>query len=128
MGVITYFIPYLFLFASAVRIQSQPLPRKSFRLPGGGRTIIVLAYIGLLSTAHHRSVALSRGRRRASHLPFSIVIMTLVLLAAGVAEKSIVQAAAQQSDLRSMKRNGRDAFVQLRKTTHAPISQGCSFV
>ena len=44
MGVITYFIPYLFLFASAVRLQKRPRPEEAFRLPGGERTII-LAYV-----------------------------------------------------------------------------------
>ena len=87
MGVITYFIPYLFLFASAVRMQSQPPPPASFRLPGGTRTIVALASIGFLSTActivlslfpaeddEHPALTLSK-----------VVIMTLVLLIAGVA-------------------------------------------
>jgi glutamate:GABA antiporter len=87
MGVITYFIPYLFLFASAVRLQSQPLPPASFRLPGGKRTIIVLACIGFLSTACTIVLSLFPGEDDAHPvLTLSkVVIMTLVLLAAGVA-------------------------------------------
>ena len=100
MGVITYFIPYLFLFASAVRIQSQPLPPASFRLPGGKRTIIVLAYIGLLSTAC--TIVLSLFPAEDDAHPaltlFKIVIMTLVLLAAGVAIYRSSRR-AQQSDI-----------------------------
>lgn len=87
MGVITYFIPYLFLFASAIRMQLQLLPRASFRLPGGKRTIIVLAYIGFLSTAC--TIVLSLFPAEDDAHPaltlFKIVIMTLVLLIAGVA-------------------------------------------
>lgn len=87
MGVITYFIPYLFLFASAVRMQSQPPPPASFRLPGGTRTIIALACIGFLSTAC--TIVLSLFPAEDDAHPalnlFKVVIMTLVLLSAGVA-------------------------------------------
>jgi amino acid transporter len=87
MAVITYFIPYLFLFASAVRMQSQPLPLGSFRLPGGKRTIVALACIGFLSTAC--TIVLSLFPAEDDAQPaltlFKVVIMTLVLLTAGVA-------------------------------------------
>jgi amino acid transporter len=87
MAVITYFIPYLFLFASAVRMQSQPLPPGSFRLPGGKRTIIALACIGFLSTACTIILSLFPAEDDAhpALTLFKVVIMTLVLLAAGVA-------------------------------------------
>ena len=87
MGVITYFIPYLFLFASAVRLQSQPLAPESFRLPGGKRSVVMLAWIGFLSTAC--TIVLSLFPAEDDAHPtltfFKIVIMTLVLLVAGVA-------------------------------------------
>jgi amino acid transporter len=87
MAVITYFIPYLFLFASAVRMQSQPLPPTSLRLPGGTRTIVILACIGFLSTAC--TIVLSLFPAVDDAHPtltlFKVVIMTLVLLTAGVA-------------------------------------------
>ena len=85
MAVITYFIPYLFL--SAVRMQSQPLPPASFRLPGGKHTIIALACTGLLSTAC--TIVLSLFPAEDDSHPgltlLKVVIMTLVLLTAGVA-------------------------------------------
>ena len=102
MGVITYFIPYLFLFASAVRMQSQPLPPASFRLPGGKRTIIVLACIGFLSTAC--TIVLSLFPAEDDAHPaltlFKVVIMTLVLLTVGVAIYRS-RRRAQQSDISS---------------------------
>ncbi|HZD44597.1 MAG TPA: hypothetical protein VE109_00825, partial [Acidobacteriaceae bacterium] len=77
----------LFLFASAIRIQSQPLPPASFRLPGGPHTIVALACIGFLSTAC--TIVLSLFPAKDDAHPaltlFKILIMTLVLLAAGVA-------------------------------------------
>ncbi len=87
MGVITYFIPYLFLFASAIRLQSQPLAPGSFRLPGGKRSIVTLAWIGFLSTACTIVLSLFPAEDDAhpSLTFFKIVIMTLVLLVAGVA-------------------------------------------
>jgi glutamate:GABA antiporter len=87
MGVITYFIPYLFLFASAARMQSQPLPPSSFRLPGGTRTVVALAYIGFLSTVCTIVLSLFPAHDDAhpARTLFKILTMTLVLLTAGVA-------------------------------------------
>jgi amino acid transporter len=87
MGVITYFIPYLFLFASAISAQSQPPPRGSLRMPGGQRMIVSLAAIGFLSTAC--TIVLSLFPAADDLHPAltlaKIVIMTLLLLMAGVA-------------------------------------------
>ena len=87
MAVITYFIPYLFLFASAVRLQQQPLPEGAFQLPGGRRTIIPLACLGLISTACTIVLSLFPAEDDAHPTAtfFKVVIMTLVLLAAGIA-------------------------------------------
>lgn len=87
MGVITYFIPYLFLFASAVRLQKQPMPEEAFRLPGGRRTVIPLACVGFLSTAS--TIVLSPFPAEDDLHPtttlLKVVVMTLVLLGAGIA-------------------------------------------
>ena len=87
MGVITYFIPYLFLFASAIRLQAQPSPDEAFHLPGGKRIIVPLACVGFLSTAC--TIVLSLFPAEDDPHPtatlFKIVVMTLVLLAAGIA-------------------------------------------
>lgn len=87
MAVITYFIPYLFLFASAIRLQGQPLPEGAFRLTGGHRTIIPLACLGMVSTACTIVLSLFPAEDDAHPTAtfLKVVIMTLVLLAAGIA-------------------------------------------
>jgi amino acid transporter len=87
MAVITYFIPYLFLFASAIRLQQQPLPDGAFRLPGGRRTIVPLACLGLVSTACTIVLSLFPAEDDAHPTAtfLKVVIMTIVLLAAGIA-------------------------------------------
>jgi amino acid transporter len=86
MAVITYFIPYLFLFASAIKLQREPLPEGAFRLPGGQRTIIPLACLGLVSTVCTIVLSLFPAEDDAHPAAtfLKVVVMTLVLLAAGV--------------------------------------------
>ena len=50
MSVITYFIPYLFLFASMIRLQSRPAAPRTWRVPGGSKPARALAALGFLST------------------------------------------------------------------------------
>jgi amino acid transporter len=47
IGVITYFIPYMFLFASMLRLQSHPVGEDVIRIPGGTWVARVIAIIGL---------------------------------------------------------------------------------
>jgi amino acid transporter len=51
MAIICYFLPYLFLFASMIRLQRQPVGPDVRRVPGGKPVAITLASIGLLSTS-----------------------------------------------------------------------------
>jgi glutamate:GABA antiporter len=51
MGVITYFIPYLFLFAAMVKLQRESAGLEVIRVPGGRRVAILVACIGFLTTA-----------------------------------------------------------------------------
>ena len=51
MAIILYFLPYLFLFASMIRLQSEPAGPEVRRLPGGKPVAITLASIGLVSTS-----------------------------------------------------------------------------
>jgi amino acid transporter len=51
MGIITYFLPYLFMFASVIKVQAQAPPPEVVRPPGGRVTATVLAAIGFSVTA-----------------------------------------------------------------------------
>ncbi len=50
MSIITYFIPFIFLFLSMIRLQREPLPQGAIRLPGGKPVAILLASVGLITT------------------------------------------------------------------------------
>lgn len=50
MSIITYFIPFAFLFASMIRLQREPADAGTIRIPGGKPVAVVLASIGLLTT------------------------------------------------------------------------------
>jgi len=51
MGVITYFVPYLYLFAAMIKLQSEPAGDDVIRVPGGKPAAYSLASIGLLTTS-----------------------------------------------------------------------------
>jgi amino acid transporter len=51
MSIIALFLPYLFLFAAMIRLQSRPAGPEVRRVPGGKPVAIALATIGFLSTA-----------------------------------------------------------------------------
>jgi glutamate:GABA antiporter len=50
MGIITYFIPYLFVFASLVRLQREPAAPETMRIPGGRPAAIALGTLGFTTT------------------------------------------------------------------------------
>ena len=50
MGVISYFVPYLFLFAAMIRLQREPAGPEVRRVPGGKPVAVALASVGLAST------------------------------------------------------------------------------
>jgi glutamate:GABA antiporter len=102
MGIITYFIPYLFLFAAMIRLQSRPSTPGAIRLPGGKRFAIPLACLGLFSTTATIILSLfpAEDERNPAAALLKLIVMTFVLLAAGVAvylrgQRSIIRAAAQ---------------------------------
>lgn len=51
MSIITYFLPYLVLFAAMARVQRRPAAPGALRVPGGRPVALALAAIGFLSTA-----------------------------------------------------------------------------
>jgi amino acid transporter len=50
MGIITYFIPYLFVFASLIRLQREPLAPGTIRIPGGRPVATALGALGFTTT------------------------------------------------------------------------------
>ena len=50
MGIITYFIPYLFVFASLVAVQREPAGADVIRVPGGRRVAVPLGVVGFATT------------------------------------------------------------------------------
>jgi amino acid transporter len=50
MGVITYFIPYLYLFASMFKLQHEPARSDVIRVPGGKPAAYALSILGLTTT------------------------------------------------------------------------------
>ncbi len=51
MGVITYFIPYLYLFAAMFKLQSEPAGAEVIRVPGGKPAAYALAIVGFATTS-----------------------------------------------------------------------------
>ena len=51
MGVITYFIPYLYLFAAMIKLQGEPAGPDVIRVPGGTGMAKVVAAVGFCTTA-----------------------------------------------------------------------------
>jgi amino acid transporter len=51
MGVITYFIPYLYLFASMIKLQGEPAGPGVIRVPGGTWIAKLVATLGFATTA-----------------------------------------------------------------------------
>jgi glutamate:GABA antiporter len=50
MGIISYFLPYVFLFAAMLTLQRRPVGPEVRRVPGGKAVAILLALAGLAST------------------------------------------------------------------------------
>jgi glutamate:GABA antiporter len=101
MALIAYFIPYLFVFASMIRLQSRPAKPGALRLPGGRRVAIPLACVGFFSTfaAIILSMFPAEDEQNPTAALIKILAMTLVLLVSGVAvywrgHRSILRAAA----------------------------------
>jgi amino acid transporter len=87
MSVISLFLPYLFLFAAMIRVQSRPAPAEARRIPGGRPVAIVLATLGLASTAATIVLSTIPGGDE-TNKPLAVIKVlsaTTVLMGAGVA-------------------------------------------
>src|SRR6185503_176014 len=51
MGIIAYFIPFLFMFAAMIVLQREPAGPEVIRVPGGKPVAVALAATGFIVTA-----------------------------------------------------------------------------
>ena len=51
MAVITYFIPYLYVFAAMMKLQHEPAGPDVIRVPGGKLLRVAISLVGLLATS-----------------------------------------------------------------------------
>lgn len=58
MGVITYFIPYLYLFAAMFKLQNEPAGPEVIRVPGGKPVGRLVALVGLMTTTFTIAISL----------------------------------------------------------------------
>ena len=50
MGVVSYFLPFLYMFSAVIRLQREPAGPGVMRIPGGKPVAILMALLGLLTT------------------------------------------------------------------------------
>ncbi len=87
MAVISYFIPYLLLFATMIRLQWEPAGPNVRRVPGGKPVAIALGMVGLVATATTIVLSLFPGADQPDKLMAVVKVVgaTLVQLGLGVA-------------------------------------------
>jgi glutamate:GABA antiporter len=85
MSIISYFIPYLFMFAALIRLQRQPAGPGVMRVPGGRPAALALGGIGLGTTAGSIGLALVPAADEANKLlaVSKVAGLTLLLLVVG---------------------------------------------
>jgi glutamate:GABA antiporter len=87
MTIIAYFLPYLFLFAAMIRVQSRPAGPEVRRVPGGRPVATTLASVGFVSTAVTVVLSVIPGADE-TNKPLAVAKVvggTIVLVGAGVA-------------------------------------------
>jgi amino acid transporter len=87
MGIIAYFIPFLFIFAAMIKLQSEPAGPEVMRVPGGSTVARLLAAIGFFTTAASIVLACVPANEEPNKLLAVIKIIgaSLVLVGAGIA-------------------------------------------
>lgn len=86
MAVISYFIPYLLLFASMIKLQREPAGPNVRRVPGRAPVAIALGLVGFIATGTTIVLALFPGADQPDKLLAVVKVAgeTLVLLGLGV--------------------------------------------
>jgi amino acid transporter len=80
IGVITYMVPYQFLFASLIRVQRQPAGADVIRVPGGKPAAMLVAVVGFCTT----TFAIVLSLIPAPEEPHKVLVVLKVLGAASV--------------------------------------------
>jgi glutamate:GABA antiporter len=85
MAIIGYFIPYLFMFASMIRLQREPAGPEVIRVPGGRPVAVSLAALGFATTTCSIGLALIPADDDPNKMLAVVKVagLTLVLVAAG---------------------------------------------
>jgi amino acid transporter len=85
MSIISYFIPYLFMFASMIRLQEEPAGPEVIRVPGGRPAAIALAALGFATTTGSIGLALipADDEPNKALAVTKVAGLTLLLLGAG---------------------------------------------
>ena len=87
MAIISYFIPYLFMFASMIRLQREPAGPEVIRVPGGRPVATGLAALGFATTVGSIGLALipAEDEPNKSLAVIKVAGMTALLIATGAA-------------------------------------------
>ncbi len=104
MSIFAYFLPYLFLFASMVRLQRRPAGPNVIRIWGGRPVAVTLASIGFLSTALTLVLSVMPGADETNKAlaVAKVLVSTAVVIGAGagifvIAERKKARAALVSS-------------------------------
>lgn len=87
VGIITYFLPFQFLFAAMIKVQREPAGPDAFRVPGGRPVAIAPAVVGFTTTtvAIFLSVVPAADEPNKVLAVAKVVGLTAILLFAGAA-------------------------------------------
>jgi amino acid transporter len=85
MAIISYFIPYLFMFASMIRLQAEPAGPEVLRVPGGRPAATALAGLGFATTLVSIGLALIPAEDESNRVLAVVKVagLTLLLVAGG---------------------------------------------
>ncbi|MEW6734720.1 MAG: APC family permease [Acidobacteriota bacterium] len=87
MGIITYFIPFLFMFAALIKLQREPAGTDVIRVPGGKVVAYIFASLGFITTSISVVLAVIPSQDEPNKLLAitKTIGLTALLLLAGVA-------------------------------------------
>jgi hypothetical protein len=85
MGVITYLIPFLFIFGAMIRLQKEAAGSEVMRVPGGKAMAILLSLLGFATTSVAIILALipSEDEPNQSLAVAKVVCLSLLLILIG---------------------------------------------